>query len=72
MGGGAGFGGFEGFGGGFDFGDIFSSIFGGGGGRTARSSAIDGDDISVRVPITFEEAVFDSSRKGSEKQLISS
>ena len=58
MGGGAGFGGFEGFGGGFDFGDIFSSIFGGGGGRTARSSAIDGDDISVRVTITFEEAVF--------------
>ena len=58
MGGGAGFGGFEGFGGGFDFGDIFSSIFGGGGGRTARSSAIDGDDISVRVTVTFEEAVF--------------
>ena len=58
MGGGAGFGGFEGFGGGFDFGDIFSSIFGGGGGRTARSSAIEGEDISVRVTISFEEAVF--------------
>ena len=58
MGGGAGFGGFSGFGGGFDFGDIFSSIFGGGGGRGARSNAIDGDDISVRVTISFEEAVF--------------
>ena len=58
MGGGAGFGGFEGFGGGFDFGDIFSSIFGGGGGRSARSNVIDGDDISVRVTISFDEAVF--------------
>ncbi len=59
MGGGAGFGGFGGFGGGagFDFGDIFSSIFGGGGART-RSNVIDGDDISVRVTITFEESVF--------------
>ena len=59
MGGGAGFGGFGGFGGGgFDFGDIFSSIFGGGGSRGSRSNAIDGDDISVRVTISFEEAVF--------------
>ena len=57
MGGGAGFGGFGGFGGGFDFGDIFSSIFGGGSSR-GRSNAIDGDDISVRITISFEEAVF--------------
>lgn len=57
MGGGAGFSGFGGFGGGFDFGDIFSSIFGGGSTR-GRSSAIDGDDINVRVSISFEEAVF--------------
>jgi len=58
MGGGAGFGGFGGFGGGFDFGDIFSSIFGGGSSRSSRSNAIDGDDINVRVTISFEEAVF--------------
>lgn len=60
MGGGAGFGGFGGFGGGagFDFGDIFSSIFGGGGGGRTRSNVIDGDDISVRVTISFEESVF--------------
>ena len=58
MGGGSGFGGFGGFGGGFDFGDIFSSIFGGGSSSRSRSNAIDGDDISVRVTITFEEAVF--------------
>ena len=57
MGGGAGFGGFGGFGGGFDFGDIFSSIFGGGNTR-GRSNAIDGDDITVRLTISFEEAVF--------------
>ena len=57
MGGGAGFGGFGGFGGGFDFGDIFSSIFGGGNSR-GRSNAIDGDDITVRITISFEEAVF--------------
>ena len=58
MGGGSGFGGFGGFGGGFDFGDIFSSIFGGGSSSRGRSNAIDGDDISVRVTISFEEAVF--------------
>ncbi|MBE6536651.1 MAG: molecular chaperone DnaJ [Ruminococcaceae bacterium] len=57
MGGGAGFGGFGGFGGGFDFGDIFSSIFGGGSSRS-RSNAIDGDDITVRLTISFEEAFF--------------
>ena len=59
MGGGAGFGGFEGFsGGGFDFGDIFSSIFGGGSSRSTRSNIIDGEDIATRVTISFEEAVF--------------
>jgi molecular chaperone DnaJ len=58
MGGGAGFGGFGGFGGDFDFGDIFSSFFGGGGGGRGRSNAVDGDDIETRITITFEEAVF--------------
>ena len=58
MGGGAGFGGFGGFGGGFDFGDIFSSIFNGGGSSRSRSNAIDGEDILARVTISFEEAVF--------------
>ncbi len=58
MGGGAGFGGFGGGFGGFDFGDIFSSIFGGGSSQRSRSNAVDGEDISVRVTISFEEAVF--------------
>ena len=57
-GGGAGFGGFGDFGGFGGFGDIFSSFFGGGGGGNARQMAEDGDDILVRVNLTFEEAVF--------------
>lgn len=61
-GGGSGFGGFGGFGGfdgGFDFGDVFSNIFGGGGGSRRRANApVDGDDIGARVTVTFEEAAF--------------
>jgi len=59
-GGGSGFGGFGGFGGAdFDFGDIFSSFFGGGGSSRSRQNApMEGDDIGTRVTVTFEEAVF--------------
>lgn len=58
---GAGAGGYGGGFGGFDFGDIFSSFFGGGGsgfssGRRANA-AVDGDDIEQSVVISFEEAV---------------
>jgi len=55
-GGGAGFGGFGDFG--FDFGDIFSSFFGGVGGGGRRNGPVRGDDINLRVTLTFEEAVF--------------
>ncbi|MBQ8145821.1 MAG: molecular chaperone DnaJ [Clostridia bacterium] len=52
-----GFGGFD-----FDMGDIFSSFFGGGFGSShsqSRANApIPGDDIGVRVILSFEEAVF--------------
>ena len=59
MGGGSGFGGFGGFGADFDFGDIFSSFFGGGGSsRSSRNAPIDGDDVMARVTISFDEAVF--------------
>ncbi len=60
MGGGSGFGGFGGFGGAdFDFGDIFSSFFGGGGSsRSSRNTPIEGDDVMARITITFDEAVF--------------
>lgn len=55
--GGAGFGGFEGFG---DIGDIFGSFFGGGfgGGQQTRRGPVRGDDLGVRITISFEEAVF--------------
>ena len=54
-GGGGGFGGFGGMD--FDMGDIFSSFFGGGG-RSSRNGPIRGDDILVRLVISFEEAAF--------------
>ena len=63
------YGGFSGgFGGdfGFDMGDIFSSFFGGGS-RTSTNRAnapMDGEDIYVRLTLTFEEAVF-----GCEKEI---
>ena len=56
-GGGSGFGGFGGMD--FDFGDIFSSFFGGGGSsRSSRNMPMDGDDVMARITIEFEEAVF--------------
>lgn len=52
---GGGFSGFEGF----DFGDIFSSFFGGGmGGSARRNGPQRGDDIGIRLTIDFNEAVF--------------
>ena len=65
-GGGSGFGGFGGFGGDFDFGDIFSSFFGGGGSSARRQNApVDGDDILSRITISFDEAVFGCKREVS-------
>ena len=59
QGGGGAYGGGFGDSGGFDMGDIFSSIFGGGASRANRANAPqDGDDIVVRVSISFEEAAF--------------
>lgn len=65
--GGSGFGGFGGFEGGFDFGDIFSSFFGGGGRSRAsrRDMPIEGDDILARVTIDFEESVFGCKKEVS-------
>lgn len=65
-----------GFGGGFDFGDlgdIFGSFFGGGfggGSSSARRNApVRGDDIGVRVTLTFEEAVFGVKREISYNRV---
>ena len=54
------FGGFGGFGG---FGDIFSEVFGGGSRRT-RNMPQKGEDLAVRIEVTFEEAAF-----GAEKEI---
>lgn len=59
--GGGGYGGFGGFGGAdFDFGDIFSSFFGGGttSSRSRANMPIEGDDVATRINISFEEAAF--------------
>ena len=75
---GSGFEGFSGFGGGFDgfqgvdvdLGDIFDTIFGGGRdfsaftGRGNKNRKVRGDDILMRMNITFEESAF-----GCEKDL---
>ncbi len=69
-GGGAGYGG--GFGGGFggfgdfgDLGDIFGSFFGGGGSRRSTQNAPRrGENVGVRLELTFEEAAF-----GCEKEV---
>ena len=55
---GGGFGGFGDFGG-FDINDIFSSFFGGSStSGSRRNGPIRGDDVNVRLTLTFEEAVF--------------
>ena len=72
--GGGGYGGFGGFGGAdFDFGDIFSSFFGGGGGsrESARSRVQDGDDVGARVQISFDEAVFGCKKEISFARIES-
>ena len=60
---------------GFDFGDIFDSIFGGaggsgfggfsdfGGGRSSGPRVSRGSDILMRMDLTFEEAVFGCEKK---------
>lgn len=65
-----GYGGFQGFdGAGFDFGDIFDSVFGGGfsqsfGGRSSsRSRATRGSDVLMRMNLTFEEAIHGCEKK---------
>ncbi len=59
--GGAGFGGFGGFG---DFGDIFGDLFGGGSRRSTQSVPRRGDNVGVRLDLSFEEAAF-----GCEKEV---
>jgi len=43
---------------GFDISDIFSSFFGGGSSQRRQNGPVRGDDIRVRLTLSFEEAVF--------------
>ena len=72
--GGGGYGG--GYGGGFgdfgDIGDIFSSFFGGGfggGSGQRRNAPMRGEDISVRVTVTFEDAAFGVKKEISYNRI---
>lgn len=68
-GGDAGFGGFGDFGG-FDINDIFSSFFGGAsGGSMRRNGPVRGDDITVRLTISFEESVFGCKKEVSYNKI---
>ena len=68
-GGGSGFGGFSSD---FDFGDIFSSFFGGGGGssRSRKNAPIPGEDVTVRITLTFEEAVFGCKKDINYSRIV--
>ena len=59
-----GFGGFDDIFGGGGFGDIFSSIFGGGATRQNPNAPQRGDNVRAQVNISFEEAAF-----GCEKEI---
>ena len=62
--GGSGFDGFGGFGGFGDFGDIFGDLFGGGRSRSAQRAPRRGENVGVRLELSFEEAAF-----GVEKEI---
>lgn len=65
FGAGGGAGGFGGFGGFSDFGDIFGDIFGGGRSRAStRNAPQRGENVGLRLELTFEEAAF-----GTEKEV---
>ncbi len=60
---GGGYGGFGGFGADFDFGDIFSSFFGGGSSRSRANAPMEGDDIATVVTVGFEDAAFGTKKE---------
>lgn len=72
QGAGGGYGGFSDFG---DIGDIFSSFFGGGfgsgfgGSQSRRNAPQRGEDIGLRIILTFEEAVFGAKKDISYNRI---
>ncbi len=70
--GGGGYGDFGGFGGFGGFGDIFETFFGGGMGGSANSRAnapVQGEDIQLRITVTFEESAFGCEKEVSYKRM---
>ena len=64
---GGGFGGFGDFG---DLGDIFGSFFGGGGSRSRNQNAPHrGENVAVRLDLTFEEAAFGCEKEVSVQRI---
>ena len=64
---GGGFGGFGDFG---DLGDIFGSFFGGGASRSARQNGPRrGENVGVRLELTFEEAAFGCEKEVSAQRI---
>jgi len=64
---GGGFGGFGDFG---DLGDIFGSFFGGGAGRRSTQNAPRrGENVAVRLDLTFEEAAFGCEKEVSARRI---
>ena len=65
--GGGGFGGFGDFG---DLGDIFGSFFGGGSSRAStRNAPRQGENVAVRLDLTFEEAAFGCEKEVSAQRI---
>ena len=71
-GGAGGYGGYGGFGDFGDIGDIFSSFFGGGFGGSSgqrRNAPTRGEDISVRITVSFDEAAFGTKKDVSFNRI---
>ena len=67
--GGAGFDGFGGFGGFGDLGDIFSEFLGGGRRGSAQNMPRRGENVGVRLELTFEEAAFGCEKEVSAQRI---
>ena len=63
---GGGFGGFGDFG---DLGDIFGSFFGGGSQRSNQNAPRRGENVAVRLDLTFEEAAFGCEKEVSAQRI---
>ena len=67
---GGGFSGFGGFGDFGDLGDIFGSFFGGGASRSARQNGPRrGENVGIRLELTFEEAAFGCDKDVSVQRI---